>query len=280
MSERKYQNLKIQELEALAAESWYHEDRLSEVAAELTFRHTRRAGRLQSSIETHLGPSDVLANPSALGQAEPEIFSTREHSVLVGRHAGRGYPWHEGYIYFFQAIGEDLFKIGRTSKSPQSRRKGLTGCPYELELVGILESVDTHAAERSVHRYLKPYRVSARKEWFRAPKEVITEAMNKFQAMYDVAFGKRNYRVIGRKYLVLDCKVGRDQVQVRTEKCPFCGRKHFHGAGGDYRGHVTTVEGISVLGHRVAHCVEQPVELILPNGLKVNNDDGYYLGIR
>ncbi len=117
--------------------------------------------------------------------------------------------------------------------------------------------------------------MSAKKEWFSAPREVINEAMNKFQAMYDVALGKRNYRVIGGKYLVLNCKVGREQVT--TEKCPFCGRKHFHGASRNYLEDVTTVEGISVLGHRVAHCVEQPVELILPNGLKVNN--GYYLGV-
>lgn len=278
MTERIYRNLKIQELESLAGERWNHEDTLRDIATELTFRHTRRAGRLQSSIETHLGPSDIPANPSALGQAEPEILVTQEHSILVGRHAGGGYPWHEGCIYFFQAIGEDLFKIGRTSKSPLDRQKGLTGCPYELELVGVLESVNTNAAERSIHRYLMPYRVSTRKEWFRAPKEVITEAMKKFQAVYDVAFVKRNYRVIEGKYLVLDCTIGRDQV--KTEKCPFCGRRHFHGAGRDYRGHVTTVEGVRVLGHRVAHCVEQPVELILPNGLKVNNDDGYYLGIR
>jgi hypothetical protein len=96
--------------------------------------------------------------------------------------------------------------------------------------------------------------------------------------MHDVAFGKRDYRVIEGKYLVLECKTAKDQAV--TEKCPFCERKHFHGAGRRYQQHVTTVEGINVLGHRVAHCVEQPVELILPNGVKVNNDDGYYLGIR
>jgi Meiotically Up-regulated Gene 113 (MUG113) protein len=280
MTERTYRNLKIQELEALVAESWDNEDLLREVEAELSFRHTRRAGRLQSSLETRMRSFDDLPRASGVGSTEAELSLTQENSVLIGKHAGRGYPWHGGCIYFFQAIGEDLFKIGRTSKSPLDRRKGLTGCPYELELVGVLESVDTYAAERSIHRYLTPYRVSTRKEWFRAPKEVITEAMKKFQAVYDVAFVKRNYRVIEGKYLVLDCKIGRDQVQVKTEKCPFCGRRHFHGAGRDYRGHVTTVEGISVLGHRVAHCVEQPVELILPNGLKVNNDDGYYLGIR
>lgn len=280
MADRKYQNFKIQELEALAAERWNHEDTLRDIATELTFRHTKRAGRLQSVIETRPESPRSLSSPRGMNSTKPQIFETQEHSILVGRHAGQGYPSHEGCIYFFQAIGEDLFKIGRTSKSPLDRRKGLTGCPYELELVGVLESVDTYAAERSIHRYLTPYRVSTRKEWFRAPREVIPEAMKKFQAVYDVAFVQRNYRVIGDKYLVLDCKVGRDQVQVKTEKCPFCGRRHFHGAGRDYRGQVRTVEGISVLGHRVAHCVEQPVELILPNGLQVNNDDGYYLGIK
>lgn len=278
MTERKFRNLKIHELEALVAESWNNKDVLLDVATELTFRHTRRAGRLQSSVQNRLSLFNTLSNQLAIVSTEQEASQTQEHSLLVGRHAGRGYPWNEGCIYFFQAIGEELFKIGRTSKTPQSRLKGLTGCPYQLELVGILESVDTHAAERSIHRYLKPYRVSSRKEWFRAPKEVIAEAISKFQAMYDVTFSKRDYRVIEGKYLVLECKIGRDQVI--TEKCPFCGRKHFHGGGRRYRQEVTSVEGINVLGHRVAHCVEQPVELILPSGLSVNNYDGYFLGIR
>jgi hypothetical protein len=149
-----------------------------------------------------------------------------------------------------------------------------------LELLGVLETVNIIDAERIVHEYLKEYRISSKKEWFRAPKEVITEAMQKFEAMYDVALSNRNYRVIEEKYLVLDCEIGRDQIAVTTEKCPFCGRKHRHGTGStDYAHHIRNIEGINVLGHRVAHCIEKPIEVILPNGARVSNYDGYYLSV-
>jgi len=85
MTERKYRNLRIQELEALVAESWDHEDMLREVAAELTFRHTRRASRLQSSIETRVRQTPVFSNPTGLSSPLPEI-SQQEHS-FVGRKA-------------------------------------------------------------------------------------------------------------------------------------------------------------------------------------------------
>jgi len=186
-----------------------------------------------------------------------------------------------GYIYFFQAVGENLFKIGRTSRSPQSRRRGLdTGCPFDLELLGVLQTVDIVEAEHIVHEYLKEHRVSPRKEWFRVEKEVIVEVMERFGAMYDVALGNRDYRVIEGKYLVLRCEIAKDNICVTTEKCPFCGKKHSHGTGGiDYLEHVENIEGINTLGHRVAHCLERPIELILPNGTKVNNQDGYYLRV-
>lgn len=187
----------------------------------------------------------------------------------------------KGYIYFFQAAGQNLFKIGRTSKSPQSRRRSLdTGCPYDLEILGVLQTIDIIEAENIIHEYLKEFRVSKRKEWFQAEKGIIVEAMQRFGAMYDVALGNRDYKVIKDKYLVLRCEVAKDGIDIVTEKCPFCGKRHHHGTGGqDCLSHIESIEGIFTLGHRVAHCIEQSIELILPNGTKVNNSDGYYLRV-
>ncbi len=77
------------------------------------------------------------ASATELRLTEASGLPVLDHAVLVGNHAGRAYSWNRGYIYFFQAVDHNLFKIGRTSRSPQSRLKSLTGCPYQLELVGV-----------------------------------------------------------------------------------------------------------------------------------------------
>jgi hypothetical protein len=61
-----------------------------------------------------------------------------------------------------------------------------------------------------VHQHLDRYRIAAKKEWFRAPRQVIVEGMTRFRAIHDVVVGKRDYRVIEGKYLVLNCMIGKD----------------------------------------------------------------------
>lgn len=275
MQERKYKNSKIEDLERIAREKWDNPSELSLIERELCFRSSKRSIALLRSAQERLAGVENLERTSP-----PSATEQISRSEFTRRVFGDERPRTAGWIYFFEAVGQDLFKIGRTSKGPQTRAKASTMCPHDLNLLGAIESVDIVDAEKKVHLHLRNYRLSPKKEWFKAPKEIIVEAMEKFQAVYDIALSSKHYRVIEDRYLVLDCKLSRDWITVKTEKCPFCGRRHTHGAGGreDLRP-IRRVEGISTIGHRVAHCVEQPVELILPNGKRVTNDDGYFLGI-
>ena len=80
--------------------------------------------------------------------------------------------------------------------------------------------------------------------------------------------------------IVLNCTVGKDNIRVTTETCPFCGERHYHGTGStDWGEHVWVVDDIRTLHHRCAHCVPKGVKITLAGGTVVCNDSGYYLGI-
>lgn len=275
MQERKYKNTKIQDLERIAIENWHDQAELSLIEQELCFRSSKRSIVLLRATQKRL--AERVNQETIAPQSETEQPSFSEFTRRV---FGDDRPLRAGWIYFFEAVGQDLFKIGRTRKGPQTRAKASTMCPHDLNLLGAIESVDIVEAEKKVHHHLCNYRLSPKKEWFRAPKDVIMETMEKFQAIYDIALSSKHYRVVEDKYLVLNCKLSRDWVTVKTEKCPFCGRRHTHGAGGrEDLAPIRKIEGVSTIGHRVAHCLEAPVELILPDGKRVTNDNGYFLGV-
>lgn len=90
---------------------------------------------------------------------------------------------------------------------------------------------------------------------------------------------KRNFPLIDG-CIVLSCAIGEDNIAVRTETCPFCCRRHFHGTGNvNWAKNVQVVDGIRTLGHRVRHCILKDVTITLADGTEVCNERGYYLGI-
>ncbi len=90
----------------------------------------------------------------------------------------------------------------------------------------------------------------------------------------------QNYQVIDGRYIVLKSTVSDNNINITTEPCPFCKKPHFHGTGRtNWRDKISTIDGTPTWGHRVAHCVPREVEITLPDGTVVCNDDGYYLGI-
>lgn len=182
-----------------------------------------------------------------------------------------------GYVYIFRAKGEQLYKVGRTNRTPLERMRDLSsGCPYDLELVAEFATVNADAAEKYAHSYLAKW--LKRKEWFEMSSSTMKASILHFQGLHDLALGSGNYEVVDGKYIVLKCSVGDDDIALTTVKCPFCGKEHYHGTGGtDFRKRLWYVEGIPTVGHRVAHCDRKPIEIQLPNGCRLSNADGYYL---
>ena len=80
----------------------------------------------------------------------------------------------KGMVYFIQAEGHDLFKIGYTASSLTSRLKSLqTGCPHKLVVFEGLASDNAEALEKEIHTRLAPYR--QRGEWFAIDKKAVLE---------------------------------------------------------------------------------------------------------
>lgn len=69
-----------------------------------------------------------------------------------------------------------LFKIGFTGGSPHQRARDLsraTGMPRGFDVVCYAEYEDARKRESRIHAQLAPYRVNDRREFFRAPMNVI-----------------------------------------------------------------------------------------------------------
>ena len=71
----------------------------------------------------------------------------------------------------------DLYKIGCTERSPQQRADDLsraTGVPSEFVVLGYIECANFQQVEREIHRRLENYRPNDRREFFKAPLELIS----------------------------------------------------------------------------------------------------------
>ncbi|MDV3351708.1 GIY-YIG nuclease family protein [Leptothoe sp. LEGE 181152] len=63
-----------------------------------------------------------------------------------------------GFVYLIWVQGTDRYKIG-SSGYPEKRLRALqTGCPYQLELLAIMECADSEYTERMLHQQFKQYR--------------------------------------------------------------------------------------------------------------------------
>lgn len=84
-----------------------------------------------------------------------------------------------GYLYIMRqpVHDEDIFKVGRTKKSVEERKKGLsnTSSPDKFFIIHKYPTKDCVSAEKLVHERLKAYRLSSRREFFRCDLKIIME---------------------------------------------------------------------------------------------------------
>jgi len=88
----------------------------------------------------------------------------------------------KGYIYVMRSAAHtiDMFKVGLTRRSPEIRSNELsrtTGSPDKFLVVQHWEVPDCTIAESQIHQRLEQYRVNPDREFFKAPYEVIRQAI-------------------------------------------------------------------------------------------------------
>jgi hypothetical protein len=78
------------------------------------------------------------------------------------------------------AHGNDLYKVGLTRRTASDRAAELgssTGVPLPFEVLASWEVPDCGSIEKNVHRQLKQYRLSKRREFFRTSLSTIVAAV-------------------------------------------------------------------------------------------------------
>lgn len=84
-----------------------------------------------------------------------------------------------GKVYFVNAVGTDLFKVGFTAGDTRARIRSLqTACPYDLEVYDTIIHPDAQAIEREIHQKLSGYH--RRGEWFEVDRNVIDRVIAEY----------------------------------------------------------------------------------------------------
>ena len=143
-----------------------------------------------SGLWRNLPPGDIGEDESGnpiVGRTWVERTETwSRHSVekfVVRKYEKRITGTNPGYLYLMRsgAHSIDVYKIGKTKRSPQIRAgelSGATGVPTQFEVLYTWEVGDVDVVEREVHRKLRPYRINQRREFFRCPPQKIIETVN------------------------------------------------------------------------------------------------------
>ena len=111
-------------------------------------------------------------------------FTHGVEEFVVRRHGIEVEGANPGYVYVMRSgsHGLDVYKIGKTERSPDVRANELTratGVPTPFGVLASWEVGDVDLVEREAHRRLKSYRVSRRREFFRARLSTIVEEINR-----------------------------------------------------------------------------------------------------
>ena len=119
---------------------------------------------------TVVGRTWVERTDSWSARSPTAFLLHRRHETPDGRNPGT--------VYIMRSPAHELniFKVGITARAPIQRASELnaTGVPLPFGILATWEVGDCEAIEEEVHRRLTPHRVSARREFFRAPLSLIT----------------------------------------------------------------------------------------------------------
>lgn len=109
--------------------------------------------------------------------------STRNEMVVATRNRPSPDSKNNGFIYVMRSAAheKDIFKVGLTRRTSDLRSAELsrtTGSPDHFLVVQEWAVADCVAVERAVHQRLAAYRLSPKREFFRAPYNIIFAAID------------------------------------------------------------------------------------------------------
>ena len=95
----------------------------------------------------------------------------------------------DGYVYILvnASLGQDIFKVGCTSKIPDQRAKEIsssTGVPVPFLVAESWKVSDIYASEKLAHAALKEYRVNTHREFFQASFQTIRKTIERVIDQY------------------------------------------------------------------------------------------------
>ena len=112
------------------------------------------------------------------------------NSFVMRKRARRVRGPKPGFLYLIRsgAHSIDVYKIGKTTRSPVVRAKelsGATGVPTDFQVLFTWEVGNVDLIEREAHLELRQYRISSRREFFRCSPQAIIATINSIIARLD-----------------------------------------------------------------------------------------------
>lgn len=94
-----------------------------------------------------------------------------------------------GYVYFFQVVDQDYYKIGRTSTKVESRFNSISPyCPFKLKIAGLIASDDYAKIEKDLHRRFHSRRQISSSgyytEWFNLNVDEVRDVLKLYGGNY------------------------------------------------------------------------------------------------
>lgn len=118
----------------------------------------------------------------------------------------------KGYIYVASnpAFRENIYKIGRTDRTPHERMDELytTGVPEPFKLLGWVQVSDSRAVERELHIRYDRYRIRQNREFFKLTEQQAREVLDSIKGTSGVLIvaggvGGFFYRLVRNVSLIL-----------------------------------------------------------------------------
>lgn len=111
-----------------------------------------------------------------------------------------------GYVYFIEAIGQSVFKIGKAEALPTRFNQLDTASPCELDIWGVIKSDHYDRIEKELHHKFRKQRLKKKngrkKEWFAISRSEAAQSINHYGGFYTADSEAKDAPI---KKAIVDC---------------------------------------------------------------------------